>query len=253
MAPTDDQVEVRLAELQVIFQYGGYAEFEFSDRDRAYLRDYLGNNDVRTHDEYRMNPNASPVARAAVAFDLESRRPVGDPNAPANLAEAHRQLFQHVDPHAGQLSGQELPWRASAVGEILRNLSDTKMFAKAAGEYYALVGEAAPHGRGSRVAAQLFIDRQARAAGHSVDWQQFHRRRNATLGPLLTADRVAQQTHRNERAFSDAISPRQVQRAKRRSSQPASLGAETRRLGLSGPLRRADGLARDTRGAQWTR
>lgn len=262
---SDGRVEGRLAQLEAIFRSGGY---EFTDQDRGHLRDYLRNNDGRPRDDGRpryqhlIDSEASGLAHAAAAFEWQSRIPLDDPRAVGSLAQAHYRLFQYTDSRAGQPSGQRLPLRASEARENLRNLSDPKPFARAAGEYYAAVSAAAPYGKGSEVAAQLFVDRQAQAAGHSVDWQLFHRERNAAVAPLLAQGTGANQEAISERAFSAAILLRQFRPPEARSGQQrqASRRAGTRRQSALGRLRSGLGLGhrpertgRDTRGAQRTR
>lgn len=250
----DERVDGRLAQLEAVFRASG---FGFTGQDRGQLRDYLRNNDGRSRYEHLMDLNASPVARAAAAFDRESRRSLDDPMAPASLAESHRRLFQHADPRAGQLTGQQLPQRAYEAGENLRNLSSPGQFARSAAEYYTAVSAAAPHGRGSEVAALLFVDRQARAAGHRPDWRGFQQMRNSAE-PVLTTRTPASQTSRNERAFSAAILLRQFGSPGQRPGQQPSR-TPTRRQGALGQLRRGLGLdrrerpGREARGGQRSR
>lgn len=243
MARTGERVEGRLRRLEAIFRSGG---FEFTDQDRGHLKDYLRNNDGRSRYEHLIDLDASGLAHSAAAFERESRRSLDDSRAPATLADAHRRLFQHADPGAGQRRGQVLSQQASAAGENLRNLSEPKPFAKAAGEYYTAVDDSAPHGPGSGIAAQLFIDRQACAAGHSVDWQQFHQIRNASAGQVLMTGSAGDQSGRNEQAFSAAIFLRQFRRPEQRPSpqRQASRTAGTGRQGALGRLRSGLGLGR---------
>lgn len=257
---SDGRVEGRLAQLEAIFRSGG---FKFTEGDRGHLRDYLRNNHERPGYPHLIDLEASGLAHAAAAFEWQSRLPLDDPGAVRSLAHAHYQLFQYIDSGAGQPSGQKLPPRASEARENLRNLSDPKQFARAAGEYYAAVSAAAPYGEGSEVAAQLFIDRQAQAAGYSIDWQFFHRERDAAVAPLLTQGTGADQAAISERAFSMAILLRQFRPPETRSGRQwqAPRTAGTRRQSALGRLSSGLGLGRrpeeraerDTRAAQWTR
>lgn len=118
------------------------------------------------------------------------------------------------------------------MGENLRNLSDPKPFAKAAGEYYTAVNDSAPHGPGSGIAAQLFVDRQAGAAGHSFDWQQFHQVRNASAGQVLMtgapATRQAGTSRRSPRRSSCASSDGPSSGRARSDRRPARRGRDVR-------------------------
>jgi fido (protein-threonine AMPylation protein) len=262
MARTAERVEGRLRQLEAIFRSDG---FEFTEQDRGHLRKYLGNNDGSSRYEHLMDLDASHLAHSAAAFERESRRPMDDPRAPATLADAHRRLFQHADLRAGQRTGPELPERAAAAGANLRNLSAPKPFAAAAGEYYAAVSTALPYGRGSRVAAQLHIDREAQTAGHSVDWGTFHREHNVSSKQVLLTGVTGNQTGISQQAFSAAIYLRQFrtpqsQQAQRRTTQKSRTGKAMRRSGTLGRLKRGLGLGRrqerqdkDARGGQRAR
>lgn len=233
MASTDWQVEGRLSQLQAVFRSEG---FEFTDHDRGHLREYLSNNDGRSRYPHLIDPAASELAHSAAAFDWESRRPIDDRQA--TLDAAHRTLFrQYGGLPAGQPTGNEISQHAVAAGENLRNLSDPRSFAKAAGEYYAAVTAAQPYGPGSGIAAQLHVGRQAQLAGHSVNWQQFHRENSASAGQVLTASTGADRASRAERAFSSAIYLRQVrtpQTPRSRRAQPRHLAQQARSTGANG-------------------
>jgi hypothetical protein len=248
MASADRRVEGRLHQLEAIFRSERYV---FSEQDRGHLREYLRNNDGRSRYPHLIDPDASKLAHSAAAFDWESRRPPDDRQAPTTLDAAHRRLYRQFGGlSAGPRTGGAISAQAVVAGESLRNLSEPQSFAKAAGEYYAAVTAARPYGRGSGIAAQLHIDRQAQLAGHSVDWQRFHEVRNSPAGRVVTATTGAEQASRAERAFSAAIYLRtfrtpQAQRSRaRQTTQKARTAGSGRRSGALGRLKRGLGLGR---------
>lgn len=267
MARTDWRVEGRLGELEAIFRSEG---FEFTDRDRGHLREYLGNEykpDNDGHSRYPLiDSDASRLAHSAAAFDWQAHRPLDDRQAPTTLAGAHRPVFGQFGGLVTEPTRSEISQHAVAGGENLRNLSDPKSFAKAAGEYYAAVTAAKPYGRGSGIAAQLHVDRQAKLAGHNISWQQFHEVRNASAGQGAGTSTAADRASWAERGFSAAIFMRQfrtpeAQRAQaRQATQQARTAGAEGRSGALGRLKRGLGLgrrqerqARDARGGQRTR
>ncbi|HEX6443789.1 MAG TPA: hypothetical protein VF053_01780 [Streptosporangiales bacterium] len=119
---------------------------------------------------------------------------------------------------------------------------------------------AAPYGRGSRIAAQLQVDRHAQAAGHSVDWRAFHDEHAASAGQLLTGTADPGRPAVSRQAFSVAIYMRQFRTPQSQQAQPrrASRTSGTRRLlGLGRRTgersSRQDPRERGSRSGSWTR